>query len=59
MADTITNTLTPPVAGVDFFATPRIGSNRIISQFTLYETDTDNLVNSLTETNTTTNTLEA
>ena len=59
MADTITNTLTPPQAGVDFSGTPTRGSNKLVTQFVAFETDTDNLLNSLTALDTTTNTLEA
>ena len=58
MADLLIDTLTLPNA-VDFFATPTEGSNRLITQFTLFEPTPDLVLDSLTEVDTFTDTLEA
>ena len=57
MADKIFNVLTDPAPGVDFVATPNTGTNKLTTQFTPFLTDTNRILNSLTATDTITNTL--
>jgi hypothetical protein len=46
----IQNTLEDATAGVDFTGTPTKGINKLISQFSFFDTATDDIQNSLTAT---------
>ncbi len=58
MADRTYNTMADSAPGVDFEAVPIKGINRILSQFTLLETDQNAWQNTMDNTNIITNTLE-